>query len=172
MLRPNIGLVFMRQSANQGQYDHALAVTSLVTDRVFYSANGAPFLAPLYLYPDEGSHNSYLLDNQVGYRESNFSQAFIRSLMTSTKSAFNPQDNGQGAEWLTSEDIFDYIYAVLYCPQFRQRYEVFLKIDFPRIPIPNSRKLFDDLTRLGRHLVSLHLLEEEVLIRGPWSRTC
>ena len=32
---------------------------------------------------------------------------------------------------LIPEDIFDYIYAVLYSPSYREKYKEFLKIDFP-----------------------------------------
>jgi len=36
------------------------------------------------------------------------------------------------------EDIFYYIYAVLYSPTYRKKYQEFLKIDFPKIPLPNQ----------------------------------
>ncbi|MFH1232179.1 MAG: type ISP restriction/modification enzyme, partial [Planctomycetota bacterium] len=40
------------------------------------------------------------------------------------------------------EEIFYYIYGVLYSLDYRKKYEEFLKIDFPRIPITNDCKLF------------------------------
>lgn len=48
MLRENLGLVFMRQATGAGEYDHFLVTRHLVTDRVFHSRWGAPFLAPLF----------------------------------------------------------------------------------------------------------------------------
>ena len=57
-------------------------------------------------------------------------------------------------------DIFDYIYAVLHLPAYRERYADFLKSDFPRIPLPASRKLFVDLVPFGQELTALHLLDE------------
>ena len=33
-------------------------------------------------------------------------------------------------------DLFDYIYAVLLSPSYREKYKEFLKIDFPRVPYP------------------------------------
>ena len=57
-------------------------------------------------------------------------------------------------------DIFDYIYAVLHSPAYRKRYADFLKSDFPRIPLPASRKLFADLAPFGQELIALHLLDE------------
>jgi hypothetical protein len=60
---------------------------------------------------------------------------------------------------LHAEKIFHYLYAVLHSPAYRQRYAAFLRTDFPRIPIPGSRKLFDALAQLGAELVAWHLLE-------------
>jgi len=57
------------------------------------------------------------------------------------------------------EDIFQYIYAVLHSPCYRSRYAEFLKIDFPRLPLPGSLEFFHALASLGGELVSLHLLE-------------
>lgn len=48
MLRDNLGLVFMRQATGVGEYNHFLVTRHLVTDRVFHSRRGAPFLAPLF----------------------------------------------------------------------------------------------------------------------------
>ena len=45
----NVALVFMRQATGPVPYDHFLVTNVLVSDRVFYSVHGAPFVAPLYL---------------------------------------------------------------------------------------------------------------------------
>ena len=58
-----------------------------------------------------------------------------------------------------SEDIFDYIYAVLHSPSYREKYKEFLKIDFPRVPYPKDTKTFKKLVVFGAELRSLHLLE-------------
>src|SRR5205823_4388717 len=50
-------------------------------------------------------------------------------------------------------------------PEFRNRYNAFLKLDFPRIPIPGDRDLFLDLARLGSELIALHLMESPKLDR-------
>ena len=57
------------------------------------------------------------------------------------------------------EDIFDYIYAVLYSPSYREKYKEFLKIDFPRVPIPTEKE-FKRLVPLGHKLRELHLMHE------------
>ena len=57
------------------------------------------------------------------------------------------------------EDIFHYIYAVLYAPQYRVKYAEFLRMDFPRIPFAADAELFAKLAGLGARLVGLHLLK-------------
>ncbi|MDR0704367.1 MAG: hypothetical protein LBF88_05195, partial [Planctomycetaceae bacterium] len=56
--------------------------------------------------------------------------------------------------------IFDYIYAVLHSPLYRERYKEFLKIDFPRIPYPVHAGNFERLAGLGEKLRKLHLMEK------------
>lgn len=58
------------------------------------------------------------------------------------------------------EEILGYIYAVLYAPAYRARYAEFLRIDFPRIPFPESAEHFEALSGLGWALVQAHLLRE------------
>lgn len=59
------------------------------------------------------------------------------------------------------EDIFGYIYAVLHAPTYRTRYADFLRIDFPRIPFPETRDHFESLAALGWRLVQVHLMHEK-----------
>ena len=61
---------------------------------------------------------------------------------------------------LYPQDLFDYIYAVLHSPSYRERYKEFLKIDFPRIPYPTDWEQFRDLVELGEELRQLHLMED------------
>ena len=58
--------------------------------------------------------------------------------------------------------MFDYIYAVLHSPSYREKYKEFLKIDFPRVPYPKP-ETFWQLVSLGGKLRSLHLLEDTSL---------
>ena len=61
---------------------------------------------------------------------------------------------------LYPKDLFDYIYAVLHSPSYRERYKEFLKIDFPRIPYPTNSDKFRDLAEKGAELRKLHLMED------------
>jgi len=69
---------------------------------------------------------------------------------------YRPKDSNAP---LHAEKIFHYLYAVLHSPAYRQRYAAFLRTDFPRIPIPGSRRVFDALAKLGAELVAWQLLE-------------
>jgi hypothetical protein len=58
------------------------------------------------------------------------------------------------------EDILGYIYAVLHAPTYRTRYGEFLRIDFPRVPFPETRPQFEALAALGAQLIDAHLLRK------------
>lgn len=63
------------------------------------------------------------------------------------------------ADRVSSEDIFDYIYAVLHSSIYREKFREFLKIDFPRVPYPKDKKQFNALVTFGRELREIHLFE-------------
>ncbi len=107
------------------------------------------FVFPLFERIDEQG-----LFDGTGEPSPNFSEQFVRSL----KSRVTLPSNGDAAL-----AIFQYIYAVLHSHSYRSRYAVFLKLEFPRIPIAGSQELFDALADLGGELVSLHLLESPSL---------
>ena len=68
-------------------------------------------------------------------------------------------ENSLGEDINTLE-LFDYIYAVLHSPTYRERFREFLKIDFPRIPYPTNSVCYHRLSALGNQLRRLHLLED------------
>jgi predicted helicase len=68
--------------------------------------------------------------------------------------------DGQYQHHYTPEEIFGYVYAVLHAPTYRARYAEFLRIDFPRVPFPDSKAEFDALSKLGWALVQAHLLRQ------------
>ncbi|WP_164501930.1 type ISP restriction/modification enzyme [Helicobacter pylori] len=60
-------------------------------------------------------------------------------------------------------EVLGYIYALLYSPNYRKRYEDFLKIDYPKILFTNNKDLFRALSLLGIELIGLHVLNQESL---------
>ncbi|WRD11197.1 N-6 DNA methylase [Helicobacter pylori] len=60
-------------------------------------------------------------------------------------------------------EVLGYIYALLYSPHYRKRYEDFLKADYPKILFTNNKDLFRVLSLLGIELIGLHVLNQESL---------
>ncbi|WP_424679436.1 type ISP restriction/modification enzyme, partial [Helicobacter pylori] len=60
-------------------------------------------------------------------------------------------------------EVLGYIYALLYSPNYRKRYEDFLKADYPKILFTNNKDLFRVLSLLGIELIGLHVLNKESL---------
>ncbi|MCI0474610.1 MAG: hypothetical protein L0Y55_00015, partial [Anaerolineales bacterium] len=149
MLRRNLGLVYARQSTSD-DYDQIFAVNTLVTDRCLYSAHGAPFLSPLYLYDAPDAHQTAM---NLGARRVNLAPAFIAEMEARLGLKFAQTcEVSKTSQVFTPEDIFHYIYAVLHAPTYRQRYAEFLKIDFPRVPLTRDVKLFCALAASGAEL--------------------
>jgi hypothetical protein len=128
---------------------------------------------PLYLYP-AGGETDFDAHPQTG-RRPNFSDAFLADLARSMgkKRVLSPEralELSQGShvqytgmlEGFSPEEIFQYLYAVLHSPEYRSRYAEFLKMDFPRLPLPGSVSLFSHLAHHGERLTALHLLDTTV----------
>ncbi|MEK9150182.1 MAG: type ISP restriction/modification enzyme [Candidatus Desantisbacteria bacterium] len=115
--------------ANQN-FDRVL-VSNQIAD--IHSASDQTYVFPLYLYTNDGSRTPNL-----------------------KKEIVNEIENIVGK--ICPEDIFDYIYAVLHSPRYRERYKEFLKINFPRVPYPKDAESFKELVGLGTELRLLHLL--------------
>ncbi|WP_139543408.1 type ISP restriction/modification enzyme [Helicobacter pylori] len=60
-------------------------------------------------------------------------------------------------------EVLGYIYALLYSPHYRKRYEEFLKADYPKILFTKNKDLFRALSLLGIELIGLHVLNQESL---------
>jgi predicted helicase len=175
----NVCLLCMREVVIEAGFSH-IFVTNLISDRrMFLSNRGAPYFFPLHLYPEaeekdliESSPVASPLSPQRpgrlsasgGWRRkriSNFTDKFLKAMKESV------------GKTTTADQIFAYIYAVLYSPTYRSRYEELLKIDFPRIPLPPNPEAFKNLAALGQKLIDLHLLKspelEESAVHFPES---
>jgi predicted helicase len=70
-----------------------------------------------------------------------------------------PVGEGLGVRAITKEDIFYYVYAVLHNPEYRKKYELNLKREFPRIPFYED---FFQWVNWGKQLMELHLNYETI----------
>jgi predicted helicase len=133
-LQENIGLITVRQQSTFG-FQHALATKLMIeSGAISLQTKEWGYIFPLYLYNEDGS------------RSPNLNVKIVRAI--------------EGIVGKVSpEDIFDYIYAVLYSPNYREKYKEFLKIDFPRVPYPKDKTTFTKMVGFGKQLRELHLLE-------------
>ncbi len=159
ILQENLGLVSVRQVA-EGVFNHSFITDSIINYRVTLSAKGGAYLFPLYLYQKKdnpkkksSSNIMMLFESQEDYtvRKPNLSPILIETLRKDFRKTLSP------------EQIFYYIYAILYSNIYRTKYAEFLKIDFPRIPFTKDYKLFSKMSEYGKRLVELHLLKSSDL---------
>ncbi len=150
MMQDNIGLITPRRVELAGGWYHALA-TDFAIEHVAVSLKTIDYLFPLYLYPDTSKRDLFSDLEPRGERKPNLNPKIVAALQVAYGQAPAP------------EDIFHYIYAVLYADSYREKYADFLKIDFPRVPFTADLELFQALATLGKRLVDLHLLRSEEL---------
>ncbi len=149
MVQDNLGLCVGRQWGSVGSmsYDVVFASRS-VTDLNLFRRGGA-VLFPLYIYPSQEKKGLFHAKEEA--REPNIKPEIFKSLSKAYKKDISP------------EEIFYYIYAVLYSETYRTKYAEFLKIDFPRVPFTKEYKLFKKVSEYGNRLVDLHLLKSRDL---------
>jgi predicted helicase len=154
--KENLALVVSKILAGE-QFFHVF-IANKIGDYCYLSNKTKEFAIffPLWLYNLEDK-NQLPFSTQPKSKTSNIRKEIISLLSSSYKHPVSP------------EEIFYYIYAVLYSNIYRQKYLEFLKIDFPRIPFTNDYKLFKKLSEIGEQLVELHLLKSD-LLNAPSSR--
>jgi type I restriction-modification system DNA methylase subunit len=139
MMQSNIGLVAQKQTLANHPCSYFLVSDVMPANRVIRSDSvGRESFFPLYVYSKDFKE-----------RRPNFSSDFT---------AFFKQTYG---ETTTAEDVLSYIYAILYCPTFREKYCELLRIDFPRIPFTEDDVTFKKLSQLGSSLIDLHLMKRQ-----------
>jgi predicted helicase len=160
MLDNNIGLVARRQMLPNQLMNYFFISEKIIADGVIRSDNkGGESLFPLYIYPNKKSKKNksivqiMMFEPEVGY-ESKLPNLSLE-LLEELKSNFNKS--------ISPEEIFYYIYSILYSNTFRKKYEEFLQRDFPRIPFTKDYKQFIKLGKLGKELADLHLLKSSKL---------
>ncbi|GHV09074.1 hypothetical protein AGMMS50229_18520 [Campylobacterota bacterium] len=143
MFSDNIGLLAKR---GFDEYRSTpIFLSSKMVDRRVWTRpgmQGAEVLYPLYLYHDHFGKTE---------KTANLNEKIVSKIA----------DQVRNDDAITPENIFDYIYAVLHSPNYRETYKEFLKIDFPRVPYPTDQAQFWKLVSLGERLRKIHLLESD-----------
>ncbi len=135
LIKDNIALI----ATKQNRESCSVFITSLPLGQHKIAAPyDGSYAMPLYLYKDT-------LEGEK--RIPNLNPDIVKQIGKSLGKQVEPQE------------LFDYIYAVLHSPSYRERYKEFLKIDFPRIPYPTDAEAYHRLAEKGATLRRLHLME-------------
>jgi len=149
----NVALVGTRLLSTQNFY-HTL-ITDKVGDYCLVSNKTKEFSIyfPLYFYNGESNENQQTLDEKPinSGKKPNFTEEFIEFI-----------DKQYPNQKIAPEDILGYVYAVLHSPTYRDKFNEFLKIDFPRIPFVKKYDMFKQLSEIGKSLVNLHLMRTQL----------
>ena len=144
--KENIGLIFPR---NWDQY--AMWSAPFVTDKItdIHLVGSQSYIAPLYIYNTNGEYdqngNGFLFRDKE--KKDNFTKEFRLFLKRQNLKNYVP------------EQILGYIYAIIFCPTYREKYFEFFKIDFSKIPFTKDLKVFEKMSTLGLELIEHHLLK-------------
>ena len=163
----NLGLITCRQQSEAGLKWNRCGVTRTILDECTISnkTREINYLYPLYIYPSEQEIKQGLYS--AGDREPNFAPRFTGTLEYRLGLRFVRDGNGDLEQTFGPEDILQYIYAIFYSTGYRERYDEFLRADFPRVPLPDSTEMFGVLAGLGRRLMDAHLLTSSEQPESP-----
>jgi predicted helicase len=187
-----IVMIFRRQQPHTFPFSSIFVADSMISDGVIRSdPNGGESMAPLYTYKKEAPHNVgvvfersvtedtlatdampehamlgtagfagqfaplFVMDDGRGHR-ANFNPDKFRELFSEVE---QPNEN---TKKVYPEDVFDYIYASLHSPAYREKYKEFLRANFPRVPRPANWAEFWRLVEFGRELRNLHLVKGDI----------
>ena len=141
LFQSNIALVCSKRVEGDHAWNHVFLTDCIATNHSV-SIKEANYSTPLYLYPDDHKEDIF----SSSEREYNIAPELI-SRFNSLWPQFQP------------EQLFYYVYAILYSNIYRERYAQYLRMDFPRIPFTQDYELFGRLAGLGKDLADLHLLK-------------
>lgn len=136
----NLALILKKRSTDP-VYSHCFCSNSIV-DRNFLG--GQSYVFPLWIFEGDGNLFGASKKSNINHE-----------LETQLEKQYKKKD--------LTEDIFYYIYAILYCPKYREVFAEQLQIDYPKVPFTNDYKLFKTISEIGKSLSELHLLTSKEL---------
>lgn len=157
LLFDNLALVTCRQVTGE-LFTHILVSETLTDDSyVSNKSRERGYVFPLYRYHKTLSPRLWDYQDEQGIidmgdiKEINIAPRILANLEVGFGKGFR------------AEEFFYYVYAILYSNIYREKYQEFLKSDFPRIPFTSDYKTFQHLAVLGEQLVELHLMKTKLL---------
>lgn len=138
--KQNIGLCFTRTDKSPRDYS-MIFLTDKITESCVLTTQtaGIATVAPLYIAPTE----------LIKEWTPNFNKEHYDKLTQNLKAKPSPIE------------IFDYCYGVLYDPSYREKYNEFLKRDYPRVPIIENETMLAKYKTAGEKLRQLHLMQTQ-----------
>lgn len=134
MKEDNYGLILTRQISCPS-YSHAFCTKHAIDgNTISLKTREYNYLFPLKI-----------IDNDLLGDRLNFNEQLLEKIISGLKV--------KNSSRVFGKKLFGYIYGVLSCPSFGNRYFKFLKIDFPQIPITRNLKVFEEISELGNSLV-------------------
>jgi predicted helicase len=146
MLFENIGLVTVRKIQDITTFNHCFISTNMIESRLTTRCKGISYLFPLYISPKPG-------DLKVNIDGSVFFE-ICRHLGITTRP-------------VPPKTLLYYVYAILFSNQYRKKYDLQLRNNFPQIPFPGNKTFFFKMAVLGEALVKIHFLKSSELYFPP-----
>jgi predicted helicase len=146
MLKNNMCLITSKWIKDSG-FSHAFISNTLVESRAF-TKNSHVF--PLYLYRKNK-------DGAIT-KQSNL------KLTGSNETGTNTLDD--------AENFFFFIYGVLFSNTYRNMFENIFKIGFPPVPFTRDQEIFQEMSRSGKQLADIHLLNSTPAFNGIFKKYC
>lgn len=160
--KDNLSLLITK-AHRDSQFSHAF-ITNIISEAIYLSSKtGSNAMnIPLYFYdkPIDNTSGDNLLDEPN--RTPNLKPEIVSSIAACIDLTFTNEKTNE-SKTFAPIDILDYIYGVLHSPTYREAYNEFLKIDYPRVPYPKDAEQFWQLVELGGQLRQVHLLESPKL---------
>jgi predicted helicase len=157
--KKNVALITSRLT--KGESFRHIFVSDVIVEKILLSSktsnNG--FVFPLYIYQDKPGMKKSFHSQLMMFEPA----AVYQAIKPNIKPELFEELKVKYKNEVTPEEIFYYIYSVLYSNTYRTKYAEFLKMDFPRIPFTDDYKTFNKLGQAGKQLADLHLLKSKEL---------
>ena len=170
--RDNLGMAFTRKIEGSRSFADIAVFDQLITHHSL-SIKEVNYFAPLYLYPgeDAAQADTEAPTTRTLNLDPKLYATLCRAAGIDPADTAGPDDDFRAAtgDVRPSEvKLFDYIYGVLHSPDYRATYAEFLKIDFPRVPLPANPEVFAHVSKKGEALRRLHLMEPAAIGDAPY----
>lgn len=138
LLGKNISLCVIRVNRDN---KNAVFIAKHLIDKTLLSSKDNVTFFPLYLYRQKDWTTNGL------EKSPNFDNDVVQNIELKVGKKVKPIE------------LFDYIYGTLHMPSYIQKYQDFLKDDFPRVQYPKNIDEFTRISEIGKRLRELHTME-------------